>query len=260
MPDLQSLQRDMAAAILTGDMAKIAGQFEAGTAKPEGRLNIFRNNTFHSLTSCLKAVFPVTTRLADERFFDYAAHEFIARHPPGEARLSHYGSDFPRFLARFAPCKGYPIIPEMASLEWAIAKAQHDEEDLPASLSLLGDYGSGDSGVGLRLQPNLHFAISHWPLIDVWLDHKKHAPNLSAMLQRRTSLMAIHRHGEDIHFVDLDSARFAFWRALARGLTIATAAQRALARDPLFDLVKETVILFRAGLVTGVFNPHQHRS
>jgi hypothetical protein len=69
------------------------------------------------------------------------------------------------------------------------------------------------------------------------------------------SRIAVSHHGEDIQLLELDAARFAFWRALARGLPLALAAERALTRDRLFDLVHETVILFRSNLVTGVFSP-----
>jgi len=117
MFDLQALQSSMVTAILGGDMAHIADEFRAGPANAGARLNIFRNNTYQSLTECLKTVFPVTVRLSDERFFAYAAHQFIAAKPPREARLSRYGAEFPRFLASFKPCRDFPVIVEMAALE-----------------------------------------------------------------------------------------------------------------------------------------------
>jgi hypothetical protein len=255
MPDLQTLQNSMTAAILAGDMTHIADEFSAGSARAAGRLKIFRNNTFASLTECLKTVFPVTVRLSDERFFAYATHEFIASRPPREARLSGYGAEFPRFLAGFAPCRDFPVIAEMAALEWAIAGSLNDAEEMPAPLSLVGGAGLESGKIGLCLQPNLRFAISRWPLLGVWADHRKENVVITGPLTRKVSRVAVSRRGEDIQFLELDAPRFAFWRALARGLTIEAAARRALARDPLFDLVRETITLFRSRLVTGVFTP-----
>ena len=51
-----------------------------------GRLQVYRNNTFSSLTAALKDSFPVVCQLVDERFFGYAAQEYIRDHPPRAPR------------------------------------------------------------------------------------------------------------------------------------------------------------------------------
>ena len=255
MPSLDALQYAITSAILGGDMAQIAEELDAKRASATARFNIFRNNTYMSLTECLKTVFPVTVRLSDERFFAYAAHEFISTRPPREARLSYYGAEFPRFLASFAPCRDFPVIAEMAALEWAIAGSLNEAEEQPAPVSLFKEAGLDGARLSLHLQPNLRFAMARWSLLGVWADHKKENVVIAGPLARKVSRVAVSRRGEDIQLVELEAPRFAFWRALARGLPIETAAQRALARDPLFDLVYETISLFRSQLVTGVFTP-----
>jgi Putative DNA-binding domain len=255
MPDLQTLQDMMTTAILGGDIGPIASELRAGRANAASRFNIFRNNSYTSLTECLKSVFPVTVRLSDERFFAYAAHEFIANRPPREARLSCYGAEFPRFLARFEPCRSFPIIAEMAALEWAIAGTLNEAEEAPAPISLIAEAGIDGGETGLRLQPNLRFAVARWPLLGVWSDHKKEHGAIKGPLKRKISRVTISRHGDDIQLMELEPSRFAFWRALSRGQSIEMAASRALARDPLFDLVQETIALFRSRLVTGVLTP-----
>jgi hypothetical protein len=255
MPGLHMLQDKMAAAILSGDTGAIADEIRAGQAYAAARFSIFRNNTFTSLTECLKAVFPVTVRLSDERFFAYAAHEFIAKQPPREARLSSYGGEFPRFLAKFEPCKDFPVIAEMAALEWAIAGTMNEAEETPAPISLIKQAGIDGGRIGLCLQPNLRFSIARWPLLGVWSDHKKETVVITGPLKRKVSRVAVSRRGDDIQLLELEPSRFAFWRALSRGLSIEAAAARALARDPLFDLVRETIALFRSQLVIGVFTP-----
>ena len=252
MSDLQSLQDAMTGAILSGDFSGMAGRFAAGSGDPERRLNIFRSNTYISLTDCLKTVFPVTVRLADQRFFSYAAHEFISSQPPREARLSRYGAGFPRFLAGFAPCRGFPVIAEMAALEWAIAECLHAAQDMPIPVAMLGRPGIANGHFGLSLQPNLQFTVSRWPLLDAWVEHHKEQVSIKGPLRPRISRLAIFRNGDDIQCLELDAGRFAFWRTLARGRTIEVAAHRALTRDPLFDVLRETKLLFRSSLVTGI--------
>ncbi len=252
MPDLRTLQHEMVRAVLTGSVEAIAPEFTAGTGSAPARLNIFRNNTFASLTECLRAVFPVTQELSDERFFAYAAHEFVNQHPPREARLSEFGAEFPRFLAAFEPCRQFPIIAEMAALEWAIALTLSSAEEAPAPISAINGLRAGQLDVGFSLQPHLHFTISRWPLIGVWADHKRDPVVISGPLTKQTSRVALTRKGEDIQMVALDAARFTFWRALARGLPLERAARRALTLDPFFDLLRETLLLFKSQLITHV--------
>jgi hypothetical protein len=253
MLSLQELQNQTARSLLGGDTTTIAGEFAVAQASARRRLSIYRNNTIASLTAALTATFPVTVRLADERFFAYAAHSFITAEPPRETRLSAYGEGFPRFLARFPAARGTPVLAQMATLEWAIAAALNADEEEPAPIALLAELERG--GGCLRLQPNLRFVATRSNLVDVWMDHKAPAGHALRPLARRATRIAVTRRGEDIQFVDLEPARFAFWRSLAKGTTVAQAMTRALARDPLFDLVAETLLLFRAGLVTGLEVP-----
>ncbi len=255
MPDLQTIQDSMSAAILSGDMSGISGWFGAGNANAERRLNIFRNNTLVSLTECLKAVFPVTVKLSDARFFSYAAHEFITNHPPREARLATYGAGFPRFLAGFDACRGFPILAQMAALEWAIYDSFSRPEERAFDLGFAAEALASGHKVSLALQPNLCFAVSRWPILDVWLDHQKEPVVIRGPLKPRWSRIAVITRGEDIQCVELDAPRFAFWRSLLRGASLDQAGAKALRQDRLFDLVSETVLLFRSRLVTGVFTP-----
>jgi hypothetical protein len=245
MHDLQTLQTLMTRAIFTRDNTDIAGELLAGKADAGRRFAIYRNNTLLSLTRHLKTIFPVTARLGDERFFDYAANAYILRHPPGEARLAVYGKTFPRFLARFPACRHAPILAEVARLEWAIHDALIAEErDAISPGGLIGSES-------VTLQPSLRFVVSRWPVLDLWAGH----PNAETALPRQATRIAIIRHGDDIGFFTLKPARFAFWRALHRGRSFEVAASHALARDPHFDLANEVMTLFRQRLVTAI-SPH----
>jgi hypothetical protein len=251
MRSLADIQQEFAAAILNGEAVRPQFGLEARGMDATERLSIFRNNTYASLTADLKSVFPVTMQLADERFFNYAAAAFIAASPPREARLSAYGAEFPRFLKGFAPCRTYPIIAEMAGLEWAISDALNAPEEAPLPVQMLGlEQRSLEDGRVL-LQPSLRFAASRWPLLSLWRDHAAGRGAEATYLRRGHHRLAVMRQGQDIHFLALDSARFAFWRSLCRGQSLSIATQRAISRDPLFSLLTELLLLFRLKLVTG---------
>jgi hypothetical protein len=236
----------MAVSILGGGLDDVAAEFRNGE-----RVSIFRNNTFQSLTRALMTVFPVTVRLADERFFAFAAHEFISFNPPMEARLSMYGGAFPAFLKSFPACRDYPIIAEMAAFEWAIQSCLNDREEEAAPVSAIRSAQNGVS-TQITLQPNLRFVVSRWPLIDIWAGHRNDSDPSAIQFTRAPCRTAIIRSGEDIRFIPLDTARLVFWRLLASGVPLEQAALRAIARDRLFDLVRETMLLFRWGIATRI--------
>jgi hypothetical protein len=244
--NLAELQKEITLAILSGDVSSLAAELKSSNASSISRFAIYRNNSLLSLTNHLRAVFPVTAKLGDERFFAYAAHEFIRTAPPSDPRLSAYGGGLAKFLSRFAPCRDAPILSEMAALEWAVHSALTNE-DLPA-LSAKDTLTLNAGAYRLTLQPSLKFTLSRWSLIRLW----QAIGSSDAPLRRRLSRIAVLRSGDKVRLFDLPSARFVFWRNLANGASLDTAATRAIARDPQFDLVGEIFMLFRAGLVTTV--------
>ncbi|RWG00444.1 DNA-binding domain-containing protein [Mesorhizobium sp.] len=251
MLPLEHLQTNMARAVLAMEPTIAAKALTAGKADPLARLRIYQNNTRSSLTAVLMAVFPVTVRLVDERFFRYAASEFIRRHPPVESRLARYGAGFPRFLKSIDTLSDTPIAAETARLEWAIAEAL-DAACLPPRS--LADFENIDLGTSpdILVQPSLRLIVSHWSILSVWTAHQQDATDRHSGWTRRAERVALWRAGDSIRLVQLDRANFAFLHSLKHGLGLEHAAGRALALDPGFDLVSALVRLFGDGLVTNV--------
>lgn len=255
MLPLEHLQTIVARSVLAMEPLIDAKMLTAGKADPMARLRIYQNNTRSSLTAVLMAVFPVTARLVDERFFRFMASEFIRRHPPAESRLARYGAGFPRFLKTIDTLSDMPIVAETARLEWAIAEAL-DTASLPARS--LAEYDSTDLGLSpdILLQPSLRLIISHWSILSVWMEHQRETSvDKKITWTRRPERVALWRSGNYVRLFLLDRASFAFWHSLKHGFGLEHATGRALALDPAFDLVSALVRLFRDRLVTEVRVP-----
>ena len=125
MLPLRDLQGAMAASVLQSADALLAPIVRADGIAFDGRLQVYRNNTFGSLTAALKDSFPVVCQLVDERFFGYAAQEYIRANPPHAPRLAEYGGDFAEFLDGFEPVRHLAYLPDVARLEWAVNAAYH---------------------------------------------------------------------------------------------------------------------------------------
>ncbi len=255
MLPLEHLQTTMARSVLAIEPLVAAKILTAGKADPLARLRIYQNNTRSSLTAVLMAVFPVTVRLVDERFFRFVASEFIRRHPPVESRLARYGAGFPRFLKTIDTLSDMPIVAETARLEWTIAEAL-DAACLPPRA--LAEYDSTNLGPSpyIVLQPSLRLIVSHWSILSVWTAHQQDvAIDQQSAWLRRPQRVALWRAGDSVRLVLLDRANFAFRHSLKHGLGLEQATSRALALDPSFDLVSALVCLFGDGLVTDVRIP-----
>jgi hypothetical protein len=250
MQPLEHLQKTVARSVLGRPHVGLSSFISVGRANPYRRLRIYENNTRASLTATLMAVFPVTVRMVDERFFRYAASQFIRQNPPSEPRLVRYGSDFPNFLRTFEGIAGMPFVAETARLEWAIAEALDAASLPPLSLAAL-NRGIPGPTPEVKLQPSLRLIISHWPVLSIWSAHQQDGGPIEVRnWQRRAERIALWRHGDNMRFAHLSPAQFSFRHSLKKGRGLEKAVSRALRHEPMFDLVGTLVGLFREGLVT----------
>jgi len=252
MLTLERLQHTITNAVLGKSHGSVAPLFEPGLSDPIRRLRIYQNNTRASLTSTLLVVFPVTAQLVDERFFRYAANEFIRFHPPTEPRLVRYGAAFPNFLRTFPGLAEMPFVAETARLEWAIAEALDGASLPPLPIGALGGVEE-EATPDLVLQPSLRFVISHWPVLSIWSAHQDGGSVEGLdMSAHRPERIALWRSGDTVRFSLLTGAQFSFRYSLKAGLGLDKAVSRALTHEPMFDLVGALVSLFNDRLVTEV--------
>ncbi|MGE0281646.1 MAG: putative DNA-binding domain-containing protein [Rhizobiaceae bacterium] len=252
MLSLDNLQQTIARSVVGQPAFGLSALLAGGRYSPYGRLRIYENNTRLSLTSTLIAVFPVTVRLVDERFFRFAASEFVRNHPPREARLVHYGKEFPNFLRTFPGLDELPFVSETAKLEWAIAEALDAPSRQPRPLADL-ELQVDETEPMLTLQPSLRLVTSHWSVLSIWEAHQPSNPTQAIdASQRLGERVALWRSGDNVRFKRLTAPQFAFRFALRAGLSLEAAVGRAMAHDPMFDLLSELIALFGEGLVAHV--------
>jgi hypothetical protein len=114
---LPELQRRVAGAILTGDLAAAAPAVCGDGLSPEARLRVYRNHVRITLAEALGATFPATARLLGGNGFGHLARRFVGTHPPTQPCLAEYGRDFPAFLGRQPDLADVPFAADLARLE-----------------------------------------------------------------------------------------------------------------------------------------------
>lgn len=251
-----ALQASVKHAILgTGitDLApEFAPRFGPGGFDPLRRFNIYRNNTFASLTATLLSVFPVTASLLGDGYFRFVAAGFIKGNPPMEPRLVRYGASFAGFLGGLEDLRSMPFVADVARLEWLIAEALDAPVAQPRSLS---DLAGPDASMmpEIRLQPSLRLLFARWPALDIWSAHQPGGDLESlARVRRKPERIALWRSNDSVRFLRLGSAHYAFLHALVKQRGLETAVERAVTRSADLDLAATLHGLFADGLVASV--------
>jgi Putative DNA-binding domain len=248
VPPLIELQMQLRRAALGGDTAEIVAAIRTDGLDPAARVGIYRNHAFATLGASLRGIFPVVCRLVDERFFAYAAHEYVRQHPPHSRCLAEYGADFADFLAAFEPCKALPYLPDVARFEWALNVAATMREVVPLPPHALASVPPKEAAyITLRLQPSLSYMSSPWPVDKVWQSNQE--TEVSAVnLASGGARLQIRRAGDAVAWVRLDPATFVFRKALADGLVLGSAMAAATLQDAGFHLAEEVQHIFADGL------------
>jgi len=248
MSTLLELQMQLSQAVLGGDTAEIGAAVRGDGLDPAARIGIYRNHASATLGASLQGTFPVICRLVDERFFAYAAHEYLREHPPHSRCLVEYGADFADFLADFEPCKALPYLADVARFEWALNIAASVREAAPLPPQVLAEVPTNEAAcVALRLQPSLSYVSSPWPIDAIWQANQENEVPLVDLASGGARL-EVRRVGDSVGWLRLEPATLAFRTALADGLVLAAAMAAAALQDPAFNLAAAVQNIFAEGL------------
>ncbi len=254
---LRDLQTALRRTLLEEDIGAsdaLGAEIADGDFPTRERLAVYRNNIFASLTDALRETFPVTCRLVDERFFSYAAHEFIVSHPPQRPSLAEYGGAFPDFLADFPPCRDLFYLADVARFEWLMNVAAYATDAESASPDCFARADSQDAALlAFTLHPSYGYLSSRWPVDRIW---RANQPGACADAVIDLASGGVHlevsRQNGDVVFRALDQATFTFRRTLARRASLGEAIEQAFAIEPDFAVGTAFAALFDEGAVTEI--------
>lgn len=251
MPALRDLQVLFKEGLLAAEDGPLVDLVAGDGLDPRARLAVYRHHVFTTLTTVLEAAYPVVCRLADRRFFAYAADVFIRRHPPTGPCLAQYGATFPDFLAVFAPCAPYPFLADVARLEWAMHLASEASPTGDLDLAYLRGLDPLQMA-SLRFVPRagLAYVASRWPVDRIWSAHQEGASASLPDLEAGSVCLEVSSSEAGVHVRAICRTTYAFRDALARGLTLGEAADLAFALDRSFDLEGELRTVLEGNLFT----------
>lgn len=239
MSALPELQRGFAAAVFGEGNAPFADQVRDGRFPGARLVQIYRNNTFASLTAALQAVYPVVARLVGDEFFRYAADQYIHAHPSTSGNLHDFGGRFAAFLAGFAPAATLPYLPDVARLEWAYHRVFHAADHPPLPLEQLAAVPPAQHGqLVFGLHPATRLLESDYPLLRIWQANQPEAADEQIDLGAGGERLLVFRRGLEIEFKQLSPGEYNLLRAFSFERRFAEASAAALEAEPQLDLAE----------------------
>ena len=251
MKNLAEFQRQFAAAVLDGSAPVPSSLRGRGAKPPQKRFAVYRNNVIASLVAALAARFPVVHRLVGDEFFRAMARLYASSEPPRSPVLLLYGESFPHFIENFVPAASIPYLDDVARLEFARGRAYHAADAVPLVPEAFASLRPAElADLRVALHPSVALLESAFPIVSIW-EHNQEA-EVSPVEDWRPESALVARPKLDVEVRQLPPGGYVFLDALARGMPLAAAAERAVTATPEFDPAENLAILLRANVVTGL--------
>lgn len=172
MPDLKVLQTRFAEALLSPG-AYPAGLFSGPSDLAARRFSLYRGNLTANWDRSLGNAYPVLRQLVGADFFRGLAREYGRAVPLAVGDLNRFGGQLPEFLETFEPVSGYPYMPDVARLEWALHRAHYASSSPAASAAALASLDAAALGaLRLRLHAACTLLRSPWAVVEIWQAHQ----------------------------------------------------------------------------------------
>ena len=237
MPSLRDIQIAFAEGVLDG-AAPLAGAVVERGLSGARRLQLYRNNTFASLTEALGAVYPVVQRLVGEDFLRFVAARYIPAHPSRSGNLHDFGGQFAEFLAGLPETAGLPYLPDVARLEWAYHQVFHEADHGPLDSTGLSRLPpEAYATLRFRLHPASRLLASPYPVLHIWqVNQEGFSGDPSVRLDEGGTRVLAFRPELEVELQALGEGEFTLLQSLAQGRNLTDAAEAALQAQPEFDL------------------------
>lgn len=133
------------------------------------RLRVYAGGYPVRVHDSLRETYPALAHLVGEPAFDALAHRYAASVPLTSYNLNDAGAQMPAFLRHDVLTGDLPVLPDLAALEWRVARAFHATECPPFDPRTLPWTVEQWANAILQFQPSVAVLSSAWPLLDLWM-------------------------------------------------------------------------------------------
>lgn len=252
MPKLSYVQRTIHDAHFKGETIEAERLIVPYGLSGSQRLNIYRNNTFITLTDALAKTYPVINKLVGDDFFTHTASEFIKKHPPLPGPLFEYGEEFPAFIDDFEAASSLPYLSDVARLEWAMNVAYHAPDATTLHASELVDIPENElAELQFSIHPSCLLVTSEYPIEKIWTANQADGELIEINLDHGIDLLVI-RPEETVDFHIISSGTSSFLKSLKQGRNVEQAYTNTIALNPGFNPAGALIDLLTIGAFVAI--------
>lgn len=252
MSALGDVQGHVRAALLTGDVSRVASTLTGG-GDPAKRFAIHQRHYIASLVQSLLSRFPATVWLVGSELVTGAAHAFVRLHPPTTPCIAEYGEDFPQFLAAWPSAADIAYLDQFGVLEWHVGRVSLAVSQPPLTMSdfaALGPHGLSDAR--LTLQPGVVYLHLEWGVDELMSVYMSGNSPERFGLEAGDVWLELRGGRGDLTMNRLTRSAFTFRSTLIGGATLGDAGGAVLDADHDFDAGQALLTMIAEGLITGV--------
>lgn len=253
LADTQAAFRDVVTGRASGAALALACRGDA-----QARLDIYRRRHRESFRRHLRGRYPTLEWLLGTDQLVRLADATLRDAPPRTPSMADYGAELVDTLLTEGAALP-PYIAEVARVDWALGCLSVATDRPAIAIAALAAVDAAElDRVSLALQPGLAHVAAHWPvdeLVEIRLAGQ--APDVLQFDARDTWLELTGARGR-FSLRRLTPGDFTFRAALARGQSLGSAAEAALAREPHLDVAAALAALFAEGLVINHSGEKRH--
>jgi hypothetical protein len=236
--DLSALQRGMALALRhprslskAPEHARFAFEHISGNDRlsPVEQLDIYREQFWLRHTSSLVEDFPGLGGILGQEDWEKLAEQYLTQVAPVSHTLRDLGARLPEVIATASWLPHQALCLDMARLELAYIEV-FDAVDVPAlapeRLAMVPAEHFAEAK--LVLSPAVRLLSVRYPVADLRRKLRENGDEPVAIPEPRPMHLVVYRHERRLWDMPLSPVAFAFLTALAAGLSLGTAAERAV--------------------------------
>lgn len=215
----------MAAVILSGTTSQHSEGSAFIAVPPHGtvaeRLHVYTGGYPARINEALNESFPAVAHVLGEGAFDALVHRYIAAEAFHSYNLNDAGTALPGFLQTDRLSGDLPFLPDLARLEWQVARAFHARELPPFDSAVAADWTFDDWARALvRFQASTALLESNWPIREIWGCRETPIEEIDLDLRNRTDHVLVRRSGYAVVCESLEETGARTLAALLAGQTL----------------------------------------
>ncbi len=215
------------------------------------RLQVYSGGYPARISESLQESFPAVTRIIGHQGLTSLTERYIRRSALRSYNLNHAGAALPTFLSTDPLAATFPFLPDLAKLEWQMAKAFHARQRRPVTPASFAHWHVDEwARAVFRFQPAVAVLVSSWPVRRIWAAAQRGGRPVDAGARAQRSYVLVRRTGFAVRCDSMTAGEAHALAALLEGRALGEVTETLAPRSRPADVSRWFARWMAAGLIT----------